>query len=435
MNTIIVKSKAFTLAILLASATALFSQQTGWNWQNPYLQGNDLNSIVMNGVIGWAVGDMGTVMRTINSGNDWELVDLRTSEDLHCIYMNEITGDGWIVGGNGLIFYTDNAGETWSKQYSGTQAALYSIKASGGDCPVICGNDIILRSLDHGETWIKLNCPIHTYFWEVDIIGCDEIWISGNQGLIISSKDDGATWQSHSVPTTHNLLGIDIVPNGDYRACGNQAVIVRSSDGGETWVKENQTAFINMKAVETKGIIGPAYAVGDKGIILETLDGGSTWNSKESGTKEGVILHTTDGGQTWAAQSNPIYGSVDNVFFLDQYNGWVVSNDWWGQIAHTTNGGQDWISQTNPTSNPIVDVFFIDPEKGWAVGKVCNAFPDGRSKGEPLADGVTSPFPGTDNRWPTAVIRSSSKVDHTRIRGGLLNLKFHPSALKNSPLI
>ncbi len=63
-------------------------------------------------------------------------------------------------------------------------------------------------------------------------------------------------------------------------------------------------------------------------------------------------------------------------------------------------------------------------------GKVCNAFPDGRRKGEPLADGVTSPFPGSDVCGPTAVIRSSSKVDHRKIRGGLLNLKFHPSALK-----
>ena len=62
-------------------------------------------------------------------------------------------------------------------------------------------------------------------------------------------------------------------------------------------------------------------------------------------------------------------------------------------------------------------------------GKVCEAFPDGRMKGEPLADGVTSPFPGSDKHGPTAVIRSSSKVDHTQIRGGLLNLKFHPSAL------
>jgi indoleacetate decarboxylase len=63
-------------------------------------------------------------------------------------------------------------------------------------------------------------------------------------------------------------------------------------------------------------------------------------------------------------------------------------------------------------------------------GKVCAAFADGRKAFEPLADGVTSPFPGTDVHGPTAVIRSSSKVDHTEIRGGLLNLKFHPSALQ-----
>jgi formate C-acetyltransferase/4-hydroxyphenylacetate decarboxylase large subunit len=62
-------------------------------------------------------------------------------------------------------------------------------------------------------------------------------------------------------------------------------------------------------------------------------------------------------------------------------------------------------------------------------GKACGAFPDGRRSGEPLADGVTSPYPGTDLAGPTAVIRSSSRVDHRRIRGGLLNLKFHPSAL------
>jgi formate C-acetyltransferase/4-hydroxyphenylacetate decarboxylase large subunit len=63
-------------------------------------------------------------------------------------------------------------------------------------------------------------------------------------------------------------------------------------------------------------------------------------------------------------------------------------------------------------------------------GKACGAFPDGRRAGEPLADGVTSPYPGTDRCGPTAVLRSSAKVEHSRIRGGLLNLKFHPTALR-----
>ena len=63
-------------------------------------------------------------------------------------------------------------------------------------------------------------------------------------------------------------------------------------------------------------------------------------------------------------------------------------------------------------------------------GKACLATPDGRQCGEPLADGVTSPHPGTDVMGPTAVLRSVQKLDHTRIRGGLHNMKFHPVTLQ-----
>ncbi len=63
-------------------------------------------------------------------------------------------------------------------------------------------------------------------------------------------------------------------------------------------------------------------------------------------------------------------------------------------------------------------------------GKVTGATPDGRLAGVSLCDGVTSPFPGTDINGPVATILSAAKVDHTKIRGGLHNMKFHPSALK-----
>jgi formate C-acetyltransferase/4-hydroxyphenylacetate decarboxylase large subunit len=63
-------------------------------------------------------------------------------------------------------------------------------------------------------------------------------------------------------------------------------------------------------------------------------------------------------------------------------------------------------------------------------GKVCGATPDGRFSGETLCDGVTSPFPGTDTNGPLAVLLSAGKIDHSRIRGGLHNMKFHPSALR-----
>lgn len=386
--------KIIILSLFILISKFIFPQE-GWRWQNPYLQGNDLNCIVMNGVVGWAVGNLGTAMQTKNSGIDWELVDLRTSENMNSIYMNDVTGDGWIVGDNGMIFYTNDAGENWVRQYSGTHKALYSISASGGNCPWICGDDIILRSLDHGETWTRINCPYHTYFWEVDQKDCDEIWICGNQSLLISTKDHGETWQKHIVPTTYNLLGIDIVPNGDYRACGNQSTVISSSDGGETWEQEYQAPFIDMHAIATRGIGGPAYAVGAKGNIIETLDGGTTWTVKESGTLYQLndvcfqaLFHAVY-ATGWYGQVIKKDEPADAKFkvlnkkpnhymlgidFIYADTGWLVGSENLGStgvnegiIMNTVDGGKTWVNQLTKPFN-LNSIGFINSKEGWAVG-------------------------------------------------------------------
>jgi len=123
------------LVYLLISPGLSSSQTPGWIWQHPYLQGNDLNAIMMSGVTGWAVGDMGVVMKTKNAGLDWELVDLKTARDLNCIYLDIISGRGWIVGNDGSIWFTEDSGDHWIKQNSGTDKELYSVTATSGDCP------------------------------------------------------------------------------------------------------------------------------------------------------------------------------------------------------------------------------------------------------------------------------------------------------------
>jgi formate C-acetyltransferase len=62
------------------------------------------------------------------------------------------------------------------------------------------------------------------------------------------------------------------------------------------------------------------------------------------------------------------------------------------------------------------------------LGKVVGATPDGRRRGEPLADGGLSPMRGRDRNGPLAVIQSASRADQARATNGtLLNLKLHPS--------
>ncbi|WP_156300405.1 formate C-acetyltransferase [Streptobacillus canis] len=66
------------------------------------------------------------------------------------------------------------------------------------------------------------------------------------------------------------------------------------------------------------------------------------------------------------------------------------------------------------------------------LGEVVGATPDGRYKGEQLADGGLSPMFGRDVFGPTAVLKSLSKLDNVLLtNGSLLNVKFSPSALKD----
>jgi len=63
-------------------------------------------------------------------------------------------------------------------------------------------------------------------------------------------------------------------------------------------------------------------------------------------------------------------------------------------------------------------------------GTVTGATPDGRNAWKPLSEGI-SPVQGTDRRGPTAVLKSASKIDHSRTGGTLLNQKFTPTLLQD----
>lgn len=65
-------------------------------------------------------------------------------------------------------------------------------------------------------------------------------------------------------------------------------------------------------------------------------------------------------------------------------------------------------------------------------GGLTGATPDGRKAGEILADGTMSPMHGMDTHGPTAVLNSAMKIDQDPFQATLLNMKFHPSALKTT---
>ena len=109
----------------------------------------------------------------------------------------------------------------------------------------------------------------------------------------------------------------------------------------------------------------------------------------------------------------PKYGNNDP--FVDKYAVWFI--DYLGSLFEkkkTRDGGGIYIAAAANVNN-------------ISAGKIINATPDGRLRGEPLSD-AASPTYGRDTRGATSTVNSLSKPDYTKVAcGSVVNQKFSPS--------
>lgn len=73
---------------------------------------------------------------------------------------------------------------------------------------------------------------------------------------------------------------------------------------------------------------------------------------------------------TWTAQTSPVTSRLNDVYFVDNMNGWAVGDN--GVILNTSDGGQNWTSQTSGTTERLNAIFFIDVNYGWSAGGSLN---------------------------------------------------------------
>ena len=87
---------------------------------------------------------------------------------------------------------------------------------------------------------------------------------------------------------------------------------------------------------------------------------------------DGVIIHTSDGGNTFLIQANPVNYYINDIFFLNNRLGWVVSNEFLpggSTIITTTNGGTNWVAERFPDTTKLFrTVYFLDSLNGYLAG-------------------------------------------------------------------
>ena len=107
--------------------------------------GNGFNAIYMvDSVVGYVVGEKGTIRKTIDKGINWQLQNSNTTENLNSVYF--VSSDtGYVVGNGGVILSTQNGGTTWQSQVITPTETYNTVYFANSKKGFIGGNNSFLK--------------------------------------------------------------------------------------------------------------------------------------------------------------------------------------------------------------------------------------------------------------------------------------------------
>ncbi|RPI19858.1 MAG: hypothetical protein EHM58_00250 [Ignavibacteriae bacterium] len=264
----------------------------------------------------WVCGDSGKVMRTTNSGNSWELINIGAIENLEDIrFKNASTG---FIGGNGRIFRTTNGGANWT------------------------------FSTFTGGTNVR----------EMDITPNSTIVAGVNGAFTQRSTDNGVTWVSATVPNSNYPHNVYFLNDTLGWVCGLIANIARTTNGGISWT------------AQTSGIFAGSL---DGGMHFWDVNNGAAWGLT------GLVLRTTNGGVNWFKTYPFTQMGARNVYFANNNRGYITT-DMGGLMSFTNlmtsiiqvsteTPNEFKLCQNYPNPfNPVTKIVFSIPPSGEARG-------------------------------------------------------------------
>lgn len=343
--------------------------------------------------VAWAVGDNGSVYRTINGGDYWAKVHKKGNMPVVNLTSLHFTDErnGWMVGSNGAIFYTNNGGKNWKNaesaelQYISLESVFFSDTlvgwASGRSefSPWYYPNnpgEFLLKSIDGGKHWIVqsstpwVNVPESSKVVSAYLNATLSIssYSSRICGYDIATMDEGKNWEIN--PLRCGGMGPN-VHISDFYASTNDAIFAVGLIGGigVLWISD------------TKGYgLGQTYAGGNwkiisLGNINENVDSLVDVNPKSITFSDpalgwivgdnGMIFRSSDSGKTWKRIASPTAVLLKKARFSDSDIGWIYGER---KIFLTIDGGETWQDVSTIASSKINSVYFSSPTSGWAVG-------------------------------------------------------------------
>lgn len=361
------------LFLFVLTFVALNNVSAQWKKLSTGTTRNLNGTYFLNSNLGYAVGDMGAITRTIDGGVNWTGQNAHVLAKLYSVFFTDSL-NGYIVGDSATLLITNDAGLNWVKQPLGISpnVAFYAVYFTNDSTGYITSNSyettsnssILLRTTNKWQSWftdtlgigvtssicfptkdtgyivgncirkttnagvewksesfnaVNLNCITqNTYF-------PDNIVAVGDGGKIVYGTPTAKQFNVISPGTTANLNFITY--DGYYHkyfVVGDNGSLFMNSDLSNpinTWTQVSTGVTVNLNAVST--IDQSNYSniiVGDSGTILRTLDGGTNWTKLNSGVVNNLNSIAGEHG-SWADYS---YIVGDNGTILQLYNSTVT---------------------------------------------------------------------------------------------------------------
>lgn len=363
-----VKKIFVVLAIFSLNMTA-----ADWQWQNPKPQGNTLRRVQFaDGLNGFAVGDFGTILATVNGGSSWEVQYQGITDNILDLAMAG-PSTAWIIGDNGLIAKTINGGAAWTEQASNTPNGLNGVYFLNESVGWACGDTkTILKTTNGGATWstCSVTASGQASFNSIYFISATEGFAVGSggsianpSGIIYRSTDGGATWSLlNSQPGTY-WARVRGLPGNPYvvLVVGGSGKIFRSTNSGATWSAIASPVISGLNDIHFSDA-NTVYIASDDSTVLSSTDGGLQWTAQRL-TKTYVALNSVatsskgliavgefgfigikNSTGTWLYFTDGNNSAINWFGFADMLNGFAVGQ--YGTVKRTTDGGHVWEDQT-----------------------------------------------------------------------------------------